>query len=209
MQYANFQSLASFVDTNNQLRFFLQNAASVVSKGVEVDFVSRPTSNLTFSGGVTYLDATFDSYPNAQGPAGRIDLSGRPLSDAPEWSASLVGRYEQPIGNNLKIYGQGDIFYRSDVFTELTYNPLQVQKAHTKYNARIGIGQVGNGWALEAWGRNLSNEITFGRAATPAILGQLTSVLPFVGVPSYPIGTSTLKFTGEPRTYGATLIYRF
>jgi hypothetical protein len=62
---------------------------------------------------------------------------------------------------------------------------------------------------LEAWGRNLTNEITFGRATSAAILGQLTSVLPFVGVASYPTGTSTLKFTSEPRTYGATLIYRF
>ncbi len=209
MDYSNFQSLASFVDTNNQLRFFLQNAASVVSKGVELDFVSRPTKHLIVSGGVTFLDATFDSYPNAQGPSGRIDLSGKPLSDAPQWSASLVGRYERPIGENLKFYTQADMFYRSDVYTELTYNLLQVQKAHTKYNARIGIGQMGNGWALEAWGRNLTNEITFGRATSAAILGQLTSVLPFVGVASYPTGTSTLKFTSEPRTYGATLIYRF
>ena len=209
MEYSNFQSLSSFVDTNNQLRFFLQNAASVVSKGAELDFVSRPTDRLTFSGGVTFLDANFDSYPNAQGTLGKIDLSGKPLSDAPKWSASLVGRYERPIGDSLMLYTQADLFYRSDVYTELTYSPLQVQKAYTKYNARIGIGQLGNGWSLEAWGRNLSNEITFGRATTGAILGQLTSVLPFVGAASYPTGTSTLKFTGEPRTYGATLIYRF
>jgi|GEM_PF-1890792 len=209
MKYADFQSLSSFTDANNQLRFFLQNAASVRSKGVEFDFVSRPTDNLTFSGGFTYLDATFESYPNAQGPSGRVSLTGKPLSDAPEWSASLVGRYERPIGENLKVYTQADMFYRSNVFTELTYDPLQVQKAHTKFNLRVGIGQQGNGWALEAWGRNLTDEITFGRATRASILGQLTSVLPLVGVASYPVGTSTLKFTGEPRTYGATLIYRF
>jgi iron complex outermembrane recepter protein len=209
MKYDNFQSLSSFTDSNNQLRFFLQNAASVRSKGIELDFVSRPIDGLTITGALSLLDASFDSYPNAQGPTGRVDLTGRVLSDAPETSGSLVVRYERPIFSGLKAYVQADWFYRSDVFTELTYDPLQVQEAHSKYNARIGIGQQANGWSLEAWGRNLTDELTFGRATRASILAQLTSALPLVRGATFPVGNTTLKFVGDPRTYGATLIYRF
>jgi len=92
-EYDNFQSLSSFTDTSNTLRFFLQNAASLVAQGVELDFSSSPVENWTFSGGVTYLDATFESFPDAEGPSGPTDLSGATLFDAPKWSGSLVARY--------------------------------------------------------------------------------------------------------------------
>jgi iron complex outermembrane receptor protein len=207
--YDDFQSLASFTDTGGNLRFFLQNAASLISQGVEIDFSSSPNDNWTFSGGLTYLDATFDSFPNAQGPTGAIDKSGDVLFDAPKWSGSLVARYTRPIGDAYKVYSQGDMFFRSKVFTDQDLDPLEVQDGYTKFNLRIGFGAQDGNWAIEAWGRNLTDEITFGRAGAP-LYGAVTGLLPFAGAPSFPTGPDTrIKFTGEPRTYGVTLIKRF
>lgn len=207
-EYNDFQALSSFTDTNNTLRFYLQNAASLISQGLELDVTSRPMDGLTVTVAATYLDATFDSFPNAQGPAGVIDLSGRPLTDAPRWSASTVIRYERPIGAGLRVFGQADVFHRSSVFTELTYDPNLRQESHTKINARIGLGDQGDRWSLELWGRNLTDEITFGRGGRP-VFGSVTAVLPAGGAPSFPVGNTYIKYTGEPRTYGLTLSYRF
>lgn len=207
-EYDNFQALSSFTDTNNTLRFFLQNAASLRSQGIEFDLTLRPAEGLTLTSAISYIDAKFTDFPNAEGPTGPRNLSGQRLTDAPEFSASFVGRYETPISSDLKIYGQADVFYRSSVFTELTYDPNLVQGAYTKINARIGLGQIDSGWALELFGRNLTDEITFGRGGRPTF-GGVTALLPFAGAPSFPVGNTYIKFTGEPRTYGITARYSF
>jgi iron complex outermembrane receptor protein len=206
--YDDFQALSAFTDTNNTLRFFLQNAASLRTQGVELDLTMRPARGLTLTGAVSYLDAKFTSFPNAEGPTGPRDLTGRPLTDAPELSASAVARYETPVTSNLKVFGQTDVFYRSSVFTELTYDPNLVQGDYTKINARIGFGDIDNGWALEVFGRNLTDEITFGRGGRPTF-GAVTNVLAAAGRPTFPVGQTYIKFTGEPRTYGVTLRYAF
>jgi outer membrane receptor protein involved in Fe transport len=207
-EYDDFQALSSFIDTNNTLRFFLQNAASLVSQGLELDVTARPVEGLTVTTALTLLDATFTSFPNAQGPSGVVDLSGRRLTDAPEVSASLVVAYERPLSDSLKFISQGDVFYRSDVFTELTYDPNLVQKAYSKINARVGVGALDGGWSVELWGRNLTDEITFGRGGRP-VFGSVTALLPTVGAPSFPVGNTYIRYTGEPRTYGITLVRRF
>lgn len=206
--YENFQSLSSFTDANNQLRFFLQNAASLTSSGVEIDVTARPTERLTVNFSMTGLSATFDSFPNAEGPSGPINLSGEPLRDAPRFSSSLVVRYVQPISAGLEVFAQGDMFHRTRVFTDQNLDPLLVQPAYTKFNARIGIGSRDGRWSVEAWGRNLTDEITFGRGGQP-VFGAVTGLLPLAGSPSFPTAGSRIKFTGEPRTYGITLRTRF
>ena len=206
--YDNYQALSSFIDSNNTLRFFLQNAASLRSQGIEVDLTLRPADGLTLTAAASYVDAKFTNFPNAEGPSGPRNLSGRPLTDAPKFSASIVGRYETPITDKLKMFGQADVFYRSSVFTELTYDPNLVQDAYTKINARIGIGEIGSGWTLELFGRNLTDEITFGRGGRP-VFGGVTALLRFAGAPTFPVGDTYIKFTGEPRTYGITARYSF
>jgi iron complex outermembrane recepter protein len=207
-QYRDFQSLSSFVDTTGTIRFFLQNAASLTSKGAELDIVLKPTDHWTISASATYLDATFDNFPNAQGVTGVIDLSGQPLRDAPKWSSSLVVAYSRPITDTLRVYGQTDLFYRSKVFTDQNLDPLLVQNAYAKINARLGIGQIDRGLSLEVWGRNLTNKITFGRGSAP-VFGAVTNLLPLSGAPSFPTGAARVKFVEDPRTFGATLTYRY
>lgn len=207
-EYDDFQALSSFTDTNNTLRFFLQNAASLRSQGVELDVTMRPAEGFTLTGALSYLDAEFTRFPNAEGPTGPRDLSGRRLTDAPKFSASVVGRYETPISQKLKVFGQADLFYRSSVFTELTYDPNLVQDAYTKINARIGVGEIDDGVSLEFFVRNITDEITFGRGGRPTF-GSVTNVLALAGRPTFPVGQTYIKFTGEPRTYGLTLRYSF
>lgn len=206
--YKDFQSLSSFTDASNQLRFFLQNAASLTSSGAEIDITAQPTDGLTISFSMTGLDARFDDFPNAEGPTGPINLTGQPLRDAPRLSTSLVVRYAQPISDSLEVFTQGDMFYRTRTFTDQNLDPLLVQPAYAKYNLRVGVGSRDGAWSLEAWGRNLTDEITFGRGGQP-VFGAVTNLLPFAGSPAFPTAGSRVKFIGEPRTYGVTLRTRF
>ena len=203
-EYGNFQSLSSFTDENDDLRFFLQNAASLTSRGVEIDGRIEPVEGLTFVGSATYLDATFDSFSDAQGPAGPVDLSGERLRDAPEFSASLTSRYETLIGSDWRAFGLANVFYRSKVFTDQNLDPDFAQGAFAKINARIGFGPADETWTLEIWGRNLTDEITFGRAGRP-LFGALNGLAPFAGFAPFPAGDAVTRFVDEPRTYGVTL----
>lgn len=44
----------------------VQNAAAASLHGIDVDFEWRPTTDLTFSGGATWLNSEYDSFPGAQ-----------------------------------------------------------------------------------------------------------------------------------------------
>lgn len=207
-EYDDFQSLSSFTDENDDIRFFLQNAASLVSQGVEADWSSNFSEFWTFSGGFTYLDAEFEDFPDAQGPDGPLDLTGEPLRDAPSFSGSFVLGYDRPITSSLRIFAQTDAFTRTEFFTDQNLDPLERQGAYTKYNARLGFGDVDGRWTVEFWGRNLTNEITFGRAGNP-LFGSVTAALPLAGSASFPTGDARALFTGEPRTYGMTATASF
>jgi iron complex outermembrane receptor protein len=206
--YSDFQSLSSFTDTNNQLRFFLQNAASLTSRGAEIDLSWKPSRRFFAQASATLLDATFDSFPNAESPTGPRDLSGEPLRDAPKVSTSLVAQYTQPLTRTIEAFVRGDVFYRSAVFTNQNLDPLERQEAYTKINGRVGIGQADGRWSLELFVRNLTDEITFGRAGVPTF-GAFNAVLGAVGSAAIPVGSARLKFVGEPRTFGVTGRFRF
>ncbi len=207
-KYNDFQALSSFTDTSNVLRFFLQNAASLTARGAEIDVSWRPSSRFFVQTSATLLDASFDSFPNSQGPAGPLDLSGERLRDAPEFSASLVAQYTQPLADRLEAFVRGDVFRRSKVFTNQNLDPLEVQGAYTKLNGRIGIGAPDGKWSIETFVRNITNEITFTRAGVPTF-GAVNGVLPLLSIPPFPTGNSRVRFTEEPRTYGLTLRTRF
>jgi hypothetical protein len=94
------------------------------------------------------------------------------------------------------------------VFTNQNLDPLERQEAYTKINGRIGFGQADGRWSLEAFVRNLTDEITFGRAGVPTF-GAFNAVLGAVGSAPIPVGSARLKFVGEPRTFGVTGRFRF
>lgn len=94
----------------------LQNAASATGRGFEFDADYRPVSALQLFGGLTYLDAHYKDFRNAQvqvptydangRPTGLAvgfeDLSGFPLARAPKWSGFLGATVTGDIGNDWK-----------------------------------------------------------------------------------------------------------
>ena len=52
--------------------------------------------------------------------------------------------------------------YTDDFFTATDLDPLLLQRAYTKVNARVAIGPVDGRWDVAFVGRNLTDKLTFG-----------------------------------------------
>lgn len=191
----NFDNLQ--VTIFNGTQFVVGNAATAITQGLEFDGMWLPAENLmvTFSGG--YTDAFYDSYADgpcwadgdgAAGPNPRErtedngtadpsddqcfqDLSGQPLSRAPKWNGSLGFDFGIPVPNvNWRLITGINFLYQSDTFLNLDNDPVDLQRAYTQVNAKIGIAGRDEDWSLTLHGRNLTDEVVFMEAADVPLL---------------------------------------
>jgi outer membrane receptor protein involved in Fe transport len=188
-QISDFQLLAF-----TGFSFVTSNVEDVVSKGVELDFQLRPFDGFTWNGGLAYNDAYYDT-PATDGT--EVLPSGTPLSHAPEWTVTSAWSYEHPIGEDLTMLyyldGRWNSEYRVQTFGR---NPLTDNDSFYTLNGRIALGASNEGWSLEVWGRNLTDE--FYHVGGFAVPEQTTS-----GTGNWAI------YPAEPRTWGVTLKARY
>ena len=178
----------------NGFNFITRNVPEVISQGVEFDFRTRLTDQLSIEGGVNYTDAYYDSSVIFNPLDGSGVVSGDPLTFAPEWSASGAVSYIQPLGGNLRALFYLDARYSGEYRTQtLGRNPNGAtdQGEYTTFNGRIGIGPEDERWSLEFWGRNLTDELYLH------------------GAFAAPLQNSIYIFPSEPQTYGVTLRARY
>lgn len=93
--YDNFQA-NNFLFLNGALITTLTNAGEVETQGAEIDFIARPTTNLSLSGGIAYANAQVVRFPVPPGaPPGTLPTvrDGTQLPLAPKWKATLAGQY--------------------------------------------------------------------------------------------------------------------
>lgn len=94
--------------------------------------------------------------------------------------------YEHPLNASLKWRLNVGTKYLSEYNTGSDLNPLKMQDAYALVDARIGIGSQSDSWAVELWGKNVTNE-------------------DYVQVVDAPLQSGSLgAFLGDPRFYGAT-----
>jgi iron complex outermembrane recepter protein len=139
------------------------NAASSTIYGVDIDAKARPVDALVISGGVEWLRAHYDQFPNAildipaPGNAGNVstpgNASGTPLPLAPKWTANFSATYTWDVGTgHLDLTGNA---YHSDTVyydTNLFYRqrPYTVLGAEAAYHFE-------HHWTVALWGKNLTD----------------------------------------------------
>lgn len=166
------------VSTFKGLSFDVGNAAEAVSQGIEVDGRWRVTDRFTLGGTLAYLDAEYDSWPQAPcsnsqllglqdgcidtGPIPYQDLSGGDLQFAPDVSANLNAEYIFPLGEKMELVTQLDINYSDDILlmADNDSHPAATQDSFTKVDARIFLADIDGVWQLGLIGRNLTDEET-------------------------------------------------
>jgi iron complex outermembrane receptor protein len=110
---------------------------------------------------------------------GRQDLSGKPLSNAPKWNASLTGQYDWRLNDVHGAFLQASYRWQSDVIFNLAQDPDSVQEAYGILN--LGAGVRTERWKLSVFANNVfdksyaltkgrDNAWNFSRTAVPATL---------------------------------------
>jgi outer membrane receptor protein involved in Fe transport len=178
----NFQG-NSFIGTG----FVLTNAGKQSTRGVEFDGSVNPIDALQLRAAFTYLAPKYDSYvASAFG-----DISGQTPAGIPELSTTLGATYTAELGNGSELIMNVD--YHNESQTTINDNP-----AYRDYKREVNdvsastTLRLENGLQLSLWGRNLTNA------------RYLSTIFPSV------VQTGSISgYPNQPRTYGASVKYKF
>jgi iron complex outermembrane receptor protein len=183
----------------DRLFFTLGGTYLLDDKFGEYPFAPCPDSSPLFGPVWDPADPTFANCNaprvNDQGQSGTFnDLSGVERGN-PELVASFTGTYTHPVNDRLDLILRGEAQHTSDFNLVASLDPRAIanQDAFTLYNASVTLSAADESWALQFWGRNLTEE-DYAKGGFPSV-GYL--------------GSSFNIYPGDPRTYGVTLRARF
>lgn len=171
---------------NNGLVNYIANVASATVNGFEFEGTVLPIDDLSFTANVGYLDATYDDYflPNSD-----VNLAGRRLVRAPEWSMSMILNYDLSLGS-------AGILTNRVSYTHNTRTPANdpgdyYAPAWEVIDASITwTPSRDSGLTASVWVKNLANE-------KYALLATYVGTL------------FTNWYQAPPRSFGAEVTYRF
>jgi iron complex outermembrane receptor protein len=208
--------------TNGQLgvlRGYLANADKVRVRGMEAEFIARPTRQFSLYASGAFADGEYVRFveapcppelaggttagagqtPSAPGTPGGIspalcDVSGQWLPGISRWSASYGAEYaftRRSLGLEGEIYVGFDGSYRSKFSANPSRSAYTDVEGYALGNFRIGF-RADNAWEVSAWVRNAFDTHYFELLATQSgNTGMIVGQL------------------GDPRTYGMTVRGRF
>jgi iron complex outermembrane receptor protein len=151
----------SFPGGGQETLFF--NAAEMTVTGVEAEGSWAATDALTFNYNVSWMDAEFDTFQADTNFDGVIDvdLSGQPVTRAPELMGSVDGTYVHAIGGGHRLewklrasYEDESVSAYSDVAPE--YNTMLNEK--TLVDASVTFYDKDDRYFIRALGSNLTDE---------------------------------------------------
>lgn len=166
---------------------YTRNAAGAKSYGIDFDLRYKPASidGLTLSGAVAWNISRFTDFKDAPCWGGQSydqgcnldpqsfvnhglggythqDLTGSPLSRAPEWAITANVDYDMPVGNGMTLaMGFGGI-YNSRYLTNILARDDMWQEGYVKLNANIALRGPDDRWELALIGSNLTDKIVTG-----------------------------------------------
>ena len=188
---------------------FVQNAGTLENRGVELEYVYQPTVNLSLSGSVAYLDSEYTEFPAAPCPGvgdvpkhatitNLCDFTGFGNMRTPELRSVQTLRYAAPTPRaNVDWYAQASWLYIDDQYVTPDLDLRGLQKAHSTFNASVGLEANDGSWNLSVYGRNLSDK-TY---VTGLINGAVPGLFGNRG--------SKVARLGEPMTLGVRLTVNF
>jgi outer membrane receptor protein involved in Fe transport len=211
--FEDFQ-LNTFLGTS----FVVESIPELTSRGVDADFLwFTPVEGLSFQGGVTWTEAEYGNFTAADlaNPGNFPQLSllpGATASFAPEWSGTMSINFDRNFGDDLRMGFSLAAKYMSDYNTGSDLLPFKQQEAFTTLNGRFMVGSADERWTAEFWVQNLTDEEYIQVAYNAFLQGSaFQSTVQPNGTYYNPAADSQTydAFLGAPRTYGATLRYKY
>ncbi len=131
---------------------YIINAGKTVTNGLEFDATWKPTPELTFSGGLTYVNARLDSnLPASVSQNGTPGVAGDPMPFVPQWQATGQAEYDHPLdGCAQRLRAGGLHLSRQFVLGVRVWGPVRGGLRHPRSPAywllrpqgRRALGQV-------------------------------------------------------------------
>ncbi|GAB3098067.1 TonB-dependent receptor [Aestuariicella hydrocarbonica] len=174
--FDDYQAQGATVDSVGAPVFALNNVGELRTQGVEADLSFQATENLRLSATVAYVDATLESFENAQcyfgqteaqgcmigaGPGGLDvqDLSGEDLNNSPDLKYNLSAYWERSAGSlPFNIFAQANYQWQDDINYSLYGNPLNAQEAYGIANISVGIVEPNEQYKVTFFVNNLFDE---------------------------------------------------
>ena len=213
--YTDKQIRGKVVDPIFDVLDTLLNVPKSEVMGAEAELTVRPATGLDFVGSVTYLDSKVKTnggarfvgptaYGNSCGTTtvpGPCDFTGSELPFTPKWSYSLGAGYRHDLGGSTVILGV-DLRGQSSSVSTLNGRSIQFRNLandrrapgialpfvipnYVVVDARAGY-EFGEGrYKVMIWGKNVFNKY------------YVTNAAHYLD--------TTVRFTGQPATYGITL----
>jgi len=214
-EFTNFQVL-EFTGT----AFETFNVPRAESRGVEIETVIRPNSELTFNVSSTILEASYpDDCAGDQTAPQVVSLCGFDLTNAPSFISIFGGMWEKPINASTEFFLAGQIRLEGDQRTStqgivppsaaqiaalgveaaVAAQPLiigDIQDGKEFINLRAGIRFADDQFAIEGFVNNLTDNVVRGVTFNTTLRGSGAA-------------NSRSAFSLQPRTYGVTLRAKF
>lgn len=163
---------------------FTTNAGSARIRGAEVTTQWAPGGGFSLDAAYAFTDARFVDLVT-----GGADLSGNRLNRNPRHKISVTPAYERGLGSGATVFAAADINYESFIFDDIDNNAINVRPARTLVDARLGYRSPDGRWEALVWGKNLTDKVTITH--------------------QYILAGGQFAYFGPPRTYGATLRWRY
>jgi iron complex outermembrane receptor protein len=192
--------------------FLTVNAGDAISKGIETEFeyAPRAVAGLNLHGSLNYNKSRYKNFlgpcfagqtvaegcPSPTGPGGfpLQDLSGKPTSVAPKWTATLGGYYETDLRPGTSVGFGADMRYSSDYLASAFGNKRSRVGSYVTLDANAHVKFGGGRFQLAVIGKNLTNKQYFlGAHADGPLTGSGT------GTPGG-ISADQIGFGTVPRT---------
>ncbi len=168
----------------------VSNAASVTTKGLEVEGVAHFSDNFELAYGLGLTNAEFDDFPGGATDinGAPVNIAGNTLPRAPEVTANLTARYHFTAGSTD---GRASLSYthRGEQYFNPDNRENSRQASYGLVNASLDL-DINENWSVGVWGQNLTDEVYRGMRGVS-----------FLGVP--------FSLYMQPLTYGVEAAYRF
>ncbi len=121
----------------------IANAAAAESYGAEASFDARITPEFTLSGQVGWNKSEFKDYPNALIDGVVVDVTGRQLVNAPEWTLGAQAQYKRELTDGLDGFVRAEWNFRDTMISNpyaYRYNVYPfISPSYHNVNLRAGI----------------------------------------------------------------------
>jgi iron complex outermembrane recepter protein len=156
VKYKNLQRDIVFKGADNTFIQATANAADATTKGVELETIITPSNNLQARINFGYLDAQYNRYISFDPTTGaQLDLSGQPLTYAPEFTVSANLDYTVPLeGSFESLKFSAGVDQRSDYQTSATANPVGAIDGFFLVNGSVTLAHT-SGLSVSVYGQNL------------------------------------------------------